>query len=182
MRPARNFGTISPQENVHHRRSRHLWARPFPSITICLMIRHMRETVLPIGLAFLCIQGAENAGNQSGQKIRRRDGTRSYIKWHPSAAWLWTAKSFFYVNPLESLPEDTLKDERKFHVKPVRQKWFGCACCPPILQDCSAPLHLMPIRKRRDSLYVHLYMGSVLERTAAVKAESANYFRLPLGR
>ena len=42
-------------------------------------------------------------------------------------------KSFFYVNPLEVLPEACHKDERKFHVKPVRQKWFGCACCPPNL-------------------------------------------------
>ena len=40
-------------------------------------------------------------------------------------------KSFFYVNPLEVVPEACHKDERKFHVKPVRQKWFGCACCPP---------------------------------------------------
>lgn len=40
-------------------------------------------------------------------------------------------KSFFYVNPLEVLPEACRKDSRKSHVKPVRQKWFGCACCPP---------------------------------------------------
>ena len=39
-------------------------------------------------------------------------------------------KSFFYVNPLEVLPEACHKDERKFHVKDIRQKWFGCACCP----------------------------------------------------
>ena len=40
-------------------------------------------------------------------------------------------KSFFYVNPLEVLPEACHKDFHKSHVKPVRQKWFGCACCPP---------------------------------------------------
>lgn len=40
-------------------------------------------------------------------------------------------KSFFYVNSLECVPEDCHKDERKHHVKPIRQKWFGCACCPP---------------------------------------------------
>lgn len=42
-------------------------------------------------------------------------------------------RSFFYVNPLEVNPEACHKDERKAHVKPVRQKWFGCACCPPNL-------------------------------------------------
>ena len=41
--------------------------------------------------------------------------------------------SFFYVNPLEVVPEACHKDSRKEHVKPVRQKWFGCACCPPNL-------------------------------------------------
>lgn len=42
-------------------------------------------------------------------------------------------KSFFYVNPLEVLPEASKSDTRKSHIKPVRQKWFGCACCPPNL-------------------------------------------------
>ncbi|MBO6108795.1 MAG: glycoside hydrolase family 127 protein [Eubacterium sp.] len=40
-------------------------------------------------------------------------------------------QSFFYVNPLEVDPTACKRDERKLHVKPVRQKWFGCACCPP---------------------------------------------------
>ena len=51
-------------------------------------------------------------------------------------------KSFFYVNPLEVVPEACHRDERKAHVKPVRQKWFGCACCPPniarIVEDVSS--------------------------------------------
>ena len=56
-------------------------------------------------------------------------------------------KSFFYVNPLEVLPEACHKDERKFHVKPIRQKWFGCACCPPNLARTVAQLHLTHTRK-----------------------------------
>jgi len=40
-------------------------------------------------------------------------------------------RSFFYVNPLEVFPQACHKDGRKAHVKSVRQKWFGCACCPP---------------------------------------------------
>ena len=35
------------------------------------------------------------------------------------------AKRFFYVNPLEVLPEASHKDSRKAHIKPVRQKWFA---------------------------------------------------------
>lgn len=36
-------------------------------------------------------------------------------------------KKFFYVNPLDVNPIACSKDERKNHVKPVRQKWFGCS-------------------------------------------------------
>ena len=40
-------------------------------------------------------------------------------------------KSFFYVNPLSVVPSACHADSRLQHVKTVRQKWFGCACCPP---------------------------------------------------
>lgn len=40
-------------------------------------------------------------------------------------------KSFFYVNPLEVWPEACEHSPIKSHVKAERQKWFGCACCPP---------------------------------------------------
>ena len=72
-------------------------------------------------------------------------------------------KSFFYVNPLESLPEACHKDERKFHVKPVRQKWFGCACCPPNIARLVSSIASYAYTQSADTLYVHLYMGSVLE-------------------
>ncbi len=71
-------------------------------------------------------------------------------------------KSFFYVNPLEVLPEACHKDERKFHVKPVRQKWFGCACCPPNLARLISSIGTYAYTKSDDTLYVHLYMGSEL--------------------
>lgn len=69
-------------------------------------------------------------------------------------------KSFFYVNPLEVLPEACHKDERKFHVKPVRQKWFGCACCPPNLARLISSISSYAFTETANSLFVHLYMGS----------------------
>lgn len=42
-------------------------------------------------------------------------------------------KSFFYTNALEVLPKASIVDSRKRHINPTRQKWFGCACCPPNL-------------------------------------------------
>lgn len=68
-------------------------------------------------------------------------------------------KSFFYVNPLEVNPEACLKDERKFHVKPVRQKWFPCACCPPNLARLISSIGSYAYTENDDTLFVHLYIG-----------------------
>lgn len=68
-------------------------------------------------------------------------------------------KSFFYVNPLEVIPEACHKDERKFHVKPVRQKWFGCACCPPNLARLLSSVSSYAYTENENTLFVHLYIG-----------------------
>ena len=68
-------------------------------------------------------------------------------------------KSFFYVNPLEVLPEACHKDERKFHVKPVRQKWFGCACCPPNLVRMVTSLGKYTWDEDEDTIYSHMFIG-----------------------
>ncbi len=86
-------------------------------------------------------------------------------------------KSFFYVNPLEVLPEACHKDERKFHVKPVRQKWFGCACCPPNLARLISSIPSYAFTENEDTLYMHLAMSGtvqkqVSEKTAAFQIES----------
>lgn len=73
-------------------------------------------------------------------------------------------KSFFYVNPLEVLPEACRKDERKAHVKPVRQKWFGCACCPPNLARLISSIGSYAFTENADTLFVHLYLGGVLSK------------------
>ena len=69
-------------------------------------------------------------------------------------------KSFFYVNPLEVLPEACEKDERKRHVKSMRQKWFGCACCPPNIARIVSSLGAYVYTANEDTLYTHLYVGS----------------------
>ena len=71
-------------------------------------------------------------------------------------------KSFFYVNPLEVVPQACYKDGRKSHVKPVRQKWFGCACCPPNIARLVSSVPAYAYTEKEDTLWIHLYMGSVL--------------------
>ncbi len=69
-------------------------------------------------------------------------------------------KSFFYVNPLEVWPEAARRDARKLHVKTVRQKWFGCACCPPNIARLLGSLGAYAYTEKENTLFVHLYMSS----------------------
>lgn len=69
-------------------------------------------------------------------------------------------KSFFYSNPLEVLPEASHKDSRKYHVRPVRQKWFGCACCPPNLARLISSIGEYCFTENEDTLYIHQFIGS----------------------
>lgn len=75
-------------------------------------------------------------------------------------------KKFFYVNPLEVLPEASLKDYAKRRVKVERQKWFGCACCPPnVIRMVSSLEDYIYSVSGRD-VYVHLYVGGGLDAEA----------------
>ncbi len=75
-------------------------------------------------------------------------------------------KRFFYVNPLDVLPEACEKDQHKRHVKPERQPWFGCACCPPNLVRLLASLENFLMSVKDDTLYLHTYASG--EMTAAI--------------
>ena len=72
-------------------------------------------------------------------------------------------KSFFYVNPLEVLPEASAKDQLKAHVLPERQKWFGCSCCPPNLARLLTSLSSYAYSKNNDTFYVNLYLSGEAE-------------------
>ncbi|TCN25362.1 glycoside hydrolase family 127 protein [Mesobacillus foraminis] len=69
-------------------------------------------------------------------------------------------KKFFYVNPLEVLPKACETRNDKKHVKPVRQTWFGCACCPPNLARLIASIGHYIYSQKEKELFVHLYMGN----------------------
>lgn len=69
-------------------------------------------------------------------------------------------KHFFYVNPLEVWPAASEKNPDQSAVKPIRQKWFGCSCCPPNVARLLASLEKYIYTKTEDSIYVNLYIGS----------------------
>lgn len=72
-------------------------------------------------------------------------------------------KRFFYVNPLEVVPEATIKDDGKRHVKAERQKWFGCACCPPNIARLLASIGHYIYTENADTLFINLYVASSID-------------------
>lgn len=75
-------------------------------------------------------------------------------------------KSFFYVNPLEVWPDNCLTHTSMEHVKPVRQKWFGVACCPPNIARTLASLGEYIYFRKNDDLWVNMYVsGETVLRT-----------------
>lgn len=69
-------------------------------------------------------------------------------------------RTFFYVNPLEVVPKEVESRDEKKHVPPVRQKWYGCACCPPNLARLIASISHYIYTKREEEIFVHLYMSN----------------------
>ena len=67
-------------------------------------------------------------------------------------------KHFFYVNPLEVVPEKSLKDPGKSHVKCVRPQWLGCACCPPNLARLVASVEQYVFVQKKNKLLVNLFV------------------------
>lgn len=77
-------------------------------------------------------------------------------------------EKFFYVNPLEVVPDRCRNATDKQHVKPRRQSWFGCACCPPNIARTLASLGCYAYSCDGETLWVDLYIGG------SCKAELSN--------
>lgn len=116
------------------------------------------ETCASIGLVFFARRMLEIKADRKYADVMERALYNGIL-----SGMALDGKSFFYVNPLESLPEACHKDERKFHVKPVRQKWFGCACCPPNVARLLSSIGGYAFEESPDSLYMNLFVGGKLQ-------------------
>lgn len=89
-------------------------------------------------------------------------------------------KHFFYVNPLEVWPEASGKNRNLDHVKHQRQRWFGCACCPPNIARLLASLGSYIYSYKEETLYAHLYIGSQITlEMASQKVQIIQHSELP---
>jgi DUF1680 family protein len=64
------------------------------------------------------------------------------------------------------IPAASEGDFHKSHVKPERQKWFVCACCPPNLARLLASLGSYAYTLgEKGALFMHLYLGGHFSHT-----------------
>ena len=69
-------------------------------------------------------------------------------------------KHFFYVNPLEVVPEIAEHNSSMHHIKTVRQQWFGVACCPPNIARTLESLGNYMYAVDDTTIYSNLFIGS----------------------
>lgn len=117
-----------------------------------------QETCASIGLVFLAHRMLQIEAKSEYGDVMERALYNSIL-----SAIAWNGKAFFYVNPLEVWPEASAKDPGKRHIKPVRQKWYGCACCPPNIARLLSALGGYIYTANTETVYVHLYIGGEAE-------------------
>ena len=70
---------------------------------------------------------------------------------------------YFYVNPLEVWPDNCKASTSMSHVKPVRQEWFSCACCPPNIARTLASVGQYIYSEDEKSIYINQFISSTLQ-------------------
>lgn len=66
---------------------------------------------------------------------------------------------FFYVNPLEVVPEVSGKLFGFEHDLPSRPTWYACACCPPNVARLLSSLEKYAWGEKETTLFSHLFIG-----------------------
>ncbi len=112
------------------------------------------ETCASIGLIFFARRMLEIEPNSEYADVLERALYNTVV-----SGMSRDGKKFFYVNPLEVHPDACGKNHIYDHVKPERQGWFGCACCPPSIARLLASLGEYIYTVRDETIYTHLYIG-----------------------
>lgn len=118
------------------------------------------ETCASIGLVFFARRMLEMSPESRYGDVMERALYNGII-----SGMALDGKSFFYVNPLEVEPEGCKRDAQRKHVALPRQKWFGCACCPPNLGRLISSVAQYAYSDREDTVFMHLYCGAKLKKT-----------------
>ena len=118
------------------------------------------ETCASIGLMFFARRMLEAAPKSKYADVMERALYNCVI-----SGMSLDGTKFFYVNPLEAVPVASEKDQLRRHVKIERQKWFGCACCPPNAARLLASIGSYAYTVNEGAVYQHLFIGGEVEHT-----------------
>lgn len=121
--------------------------------------RMYNETCASIGLVFFARRMLEMSPKSCYADVMERAIYNGVI-----SGMALDGKSFFYVNPMEVEPEGCKQDAHRKHVALPRQKWFGCACCPPNLNRMLSSVAQYAYSENDTMVFMHLYCGSELEK------------------
>ena len=113
------------------------------------------ESCASIGLALFGLRMAQITGESQYMDVAERALYNTVL-----AGIALDGKSFFYVNPLEVWPPACMEGTSKKHVKPIRQKWFGVACCPPNIARTLASMGQYIYFTDKNTVYVNLYISN----------------------
>lgn len=116
------------------------------------------ETCASIGLAMFSRRMAQITGEAKYMDAAERALYNTLL-----SGIAMDGRSFFYVNPLEVWPPNCMNRTSKEHVKPVRQKWFGVACCPPNIARTLASLSEYVAFQKKTDLYLNLFLSMETE-------------------
>jgi len=70
---------------------------------------------------------------------------------------------YFYVNPMEVWPVTCMDYTSRSHIKPVRQKWFDCACCPTNVARTFTSLGQYIYFTEDSALFINLFIQNNTE-------------------
>ncbi|WP_395013493.1 glycoside hydrolase family 127 protein [Robinsoniella peoriensis] len=117
--------------------------------------RNYSETCASIGLALFGRRMAQITRNAKYMEVVERALYNTLL-----SGVAMDGQSFFYVNPLEVWPDNCMPRTSMEHVKPVRQKWFGVACCPPNIARTLASIGEYIYFYDKSSIWINLFISS----------------------
>ncbi len=116
------------------------------------------ETCASIGMAMFGIRMANITGESKYADVVELELYNNIL-----AGIALDGRSFFYVNPLRVKPANCMEHTSREHVKAVRQKWFGVACCPPNIARTLASIGQYIYGVGDNEIYLHLYVSNTAE-------------------
>ncbi|TLC99773.1 glycoside hydrolase family 127 protein [Robinsoniella peoriensis] len=117
--------------------------------------RNYSETCASIGLALFGRRMAQITRDAKYMEVVERALYNTLL-----SGVAMDGQSFFYVNPLEVWPDNCMPRTSMEHVKPVRQKWFGVACCPPNIARTLASIGEYIYFYDKSSIWINLFISS----------------------